>query len=60
VIKWIADGSVSIYISPAQLSYGAVRGLVATAIADITSGGQDIATVAQKLTDDANAAMESG
>lgn len=56
----IANQSVNIYISPKLLSYGAVRALVATAIADITSGGQDIATVTQKLTDDANAAMENG
>ncbi len=55
----IANDAANIYLSPQQLSYGTVRGLVATAIADVTSGGLDVATVAQKLTDDANAAMNS-
>ncbi len=56
----IAAGSVNIYLSPQQLSYGAVRDILATGLADVTSGGLDVAEVAQRMTDDANAAMEGG
>jgi ABC-type glycerol-3-phosphate transport system substrate-binding protein len=53
----LSSGDVDIYTSPQNLSYGKVRGLLATAIADVTSGGKDVKEVVQKLTDDANAAM---
>jgi multiple sugar transport system substrate-binding protein/sn-glycerol 3-phosphate transport system substrate-binding protein len=53
----LATGKVNVYQSPAQLSYGKVRSLVATAIADVTSGGKPVADVAKQLTDDANAAL---
>jgi ABC-type glycerol-3-phosphate transport system substrate-binding protein len=57
VNQLLASGAVTVYLSPQQLSYGAVRGLVGTAIADVTSGGKPVAEVVKKLTDDANAAM---
>jgi hypothetical protein len=53
----IADPSVKIYSSPAVLSYNPVRDLISKAWADVTSNGKDVATVAQQLTDDANAAQ---
>jgi ABC-type glycerol-3-phosphate transport system substrate-binding protein len=53
----LSSGNVTVYSSPQELSYGKVRTLLATAIADVTSGGKDVKEVAQKLTDDANAAM---
>jgi ABC-type glycerol-3-phosphate transport system substrate-binding protein len=56
----LANGDYTIYLSPQQLSYGQVRGIVATGIADVTSGDMDVATVAQRITDESNAALESG
>lgn len=56
----IASGAVSIYQSPQQLSYGNVRTILATGIADVTSGGLDVAEVAQRMTDEANAALAGG
>jgi multiple sugar transport system substrate-binding protein/sn-glycerol 3-phosphate transport system substrate-binding protein len=56
----LASGAVSVYQSPQQLSYGAVRDILATGIADVTSGGMDVAEVAQRMTDDANAALAGG
>lgn len=53
----IADPSVNIYSAPAVLSYNPVRDLIGKAWADVTSNGMDVATVAQQLTDDANAAQ---
>jgi multiple sugar transport system substrate-binding protein len=53
----IADPSVKIYSSPAVLSYNPVRDLISKAWADVTSNGKDVATVAQQLTADANAAQ---
>jgi multiple sugar transport system substrate-binding protein len=53
----VSDPSIKIYSSPQVLSYSAVRDLVSKAWADVTSNGKDVATVAQQLTDDANAAQ---
>jgi multiple sugar transport system substrate-binding protein len=53
----IADPTVNIYSSPQVLSYSAVRDLVSKALADVTSNGKDVTTVAQQLTADANAAL---
>jgi ABC-type glycerol-3-phosphate transport system substrate-binding protein len=53
----IASGGVNIYLSPQQLSYGAVRGILATGLADVTSGGLDVMEVAQRMTDEAAAAL---
>jgi multiple sugar transport system substrate-binding protein len=53
----ISDPTVNIYSSPQVLSYSAVRDLVSKALADVTSNGMDVATVAQQLTADANAAQ---
>ncbi len=52
----IASGEVSIYSSPQVISYGTVRGLVATAVADVTTNGMDVAEVAARLEEEANAA----
>lgn len=54
----VNDGAITIYGSPQQLSYGAVRGLIDEAIADVTSNGRDVAEVAQELEDAANAVHE--
>lgn len=54
----ISDPGIKIYSSPAVLSYNPVRDLIAKALADVTSNGLDVATVAQQLTDDANAAQQ--
>lgn len=56
----LASGTVNIYQSPQQLSYGAVRGILATGLADVTSGGLDVAEVAQRMTDESNAALAGG
>src|SRR5262249_5041128 len=56
----LAKGDYAIYVSPQVLSYGDVRGILATGIADVTSNGMDVATVAQRMTDDANKALSSG
>jgi len=45
----IASDAVSIYLSPQQLSYGAIREILATGIADVTSGGLDVMEVAQRM-----------
>jgi multiple sugar transport system substrate-binding protein/sn-glycerol 3-phosphate transport system substrate-binding protein len=54
----LSDQSVTIYSSPQQLSYGAVRGLMDAAVADVTVNGRDVAEVAQELEDAANATHE--
>lgn len=53
----VNGGTASVYASPQQLSYNAIRGLLATALADVVTGGMDPAEVAARLTADANAAM---
>lgn len=53
----LASGTVSVYVSPQQLSYGSVRDILATGLADVTSNGMDVAEVAQRMTDDANQAL---
>lgn len=60
VNQGLANGDFTIYSSPQQLSYGAVRDILATGIADVVSNGMDVAEVAQRMTDDANAALEGG
>jgi multiple sugar transport system substrate-binding protein len=60
VNQGLANGTYTIYSSPQQLSYGAVREILATGIADVVSNGMDVAEVAQRMTDDANAALEEG
>jgi multiple sugar transport system substrate-binding protein len=57
MVSKVASGAVGTYVSQQNLSYGDVRNLVATAITDVTSGGKDVAAVAQQLTDDANKAL---
>src|SRR5262249_49362348 len=52
MIHKVANGDVGIYVSEQNLSYGDVRNIVATGISDLTSGGKDVATVAQQMTDD--------
>lgn len=54
----INGGETAIYVSPQQLSYNAVRSLVATALADVTSGGMNVEEVAARLTEEANQALE--
>ena len=57
VIGILNDPDVTVYTSPNIVSYGTVRGLVSTAVADVTANGKDVNEVAQQLTDDANAAQ---
>lgn len=54
----VGNPDVSLYFSPQQLSYGAVRDLIATAIADVTANGRPIEEVAAELEEAANAAHE--
>jgi ABC-type glycerol-3-phosphate transport system substrate-binding protein len=56
----LAKGDYAIYVSPQVLSYGAIRDILATGIADVTSNSMDVATVAQRMTDDANKALVDG
>jgi ABC-type glycerol-3-phosphate transport system substrate-binding protein len=56
----IASDSVTIYLSPAQLSYSNVRAILATGLADVTSGGMDVQAVAERMTQEAADAMEGG
>jgi arginase family enzyme len=51
---------VNIYFAPQQLSYGEVRSILATGLADVTSGGLDVAEVAQRMTDEAAAVLAAG
>lgn len=60
VNELITADAATIYYQEQQLSYGAVRDILATGIADVTSGGLDVQAVAERMTADANAAMESG
>jgi multiple sugar transport system substrate-binding protein len=60
MVNRFANGEVSVYVSPQNLSYGTVREIVGQGIADVTSGGMDVAEVAQRMTDDANAALADG
>ncbi len=57
VVEQFANDELNVYVSPQNLSYGTVRDIVAAGLADITSGGMDVAEVAQRMTDDANAAL---
>lgn len=55
------DPDINVYVGFQRIAYGGVRGLVSTAIADVTANGRDVAEVAQELTDAANALeMEAG
>lgn len=45
---------VKVYSAPQELSYNAVRGLIAEAIADITTNGRDVQEVAAELEAEAN------
>jgi multiple sugar transport system substrate-binding protein/sn-glycerol 3-phosphate transport system substrate-binding protein len=54
----VNDPNIHIYQSPQQLSYGAIRGLIAEAVADVTTNGRDVNEVAQELEDEANAIHE--
>lgn len=60
MVNKLANDEVSVYVSPQNLSYSAVRDILATGIADVTSGGLDVAEVAQRMTDEANAALAGG
>jgi len=60
MVNMYANDEVTVYVSPQNLSYGDVRNIVATGLADITSGGMDLAEVAQRMTDDANKVLAGG
>lgn len=53
----IASGDVNIYGAPAELTYSEVRNILATGIADVTSGGLDVNEVAQRMNDEAAAVL---
>ncbi len=50
------DESINVYAGPQVLSYGAVRGMVSEAIANVTANGMDVTEAATALNDAANAA----
>lgn len=52
------DPDINIYTSPNVVSYGQVRGMIAEAVAAVTTGGEDVATVAERLQTDAQALHE--
>lgn len=54
---FLNDESVTVYAAPQVVSYGAVRGLVAEAIANVTANGMDVMEVATALEEAANAAL---
>lgn len=54
----VANADINIYSSPQQLSYGEIRGLVAEAVADVTTNGRDVEEVARELEEAANAAHQ--
>ncbi len=60
MINKLANDEVSVYVSPQNLSYSAVRDILSTGIADVTSSGLDVAEVAQRMTDEANAILAGG
>ncbi len=49
---------INIYTSPNVVSYGTVRGLVSEAVAAVTTGGEDVATVAERLQEQAVGVQE--
>ena len=53
-LELLNNPDIAIYQSPQQLSYGAIRGLIDQAIADVTSNGRDVMEVAQELEAEAN------
>ncbi len=54
----LANPDVNVYSSPPILSYGAVRPLIAEAVADVTSNGRDVQEVAEELEAEANEVHE--
>lgn len=48
---------IRIYSSPNAVSYGTVRGLVSEAVAAVTTGGEDVQTVAERLQEQATEAQ---
>jgi multiple sugar transport system substrate-binding protein/sn-glycerol 3-phosphate transport system substrate-binding protein len=60
MVAKLANDEVNVYVSQQNLSYGTVRGIVGQGLADITSGGMDVAEVAQRMTDESNAALAEG
>jgi len=59
VIEIFNDPDVVIYSSPNVPSYGSIRDLIATAMADVTLNGMDVDEVAEALTEEANEVHES-
>jgi len=57
-VNLVNDNAMTIYGSPQQLSYGAVRGLMDAAVADVTVNGRDVAEVAAELEESANETHE--
>jgi ABC-type glycerol-3-phosphate transport system substrate-binding protein len=51
------DPSIHIYFSTQNLTYGSVRDLVSSAMADVTTNGKDVQPVAEQLQKDANALL---
>lgn len=53
----LSDPEVKVYTGPRSLAYGAVRGLVSTAMTDVTSGGRPVDEVLAELEAAANQAL---
>jgi ABC-type glycerol-3-phosphate transport system substrate-binding protein len=53
------DPTIKIYFSTQDLTYGSVRDLVSSAMADVTTNGKDVQSVAEQLQKDANALLTS-
>lgn len=54
VNELIASDDVTIYSAPQVISYGEIRGLVAEAMADVTTNSMDVNEVAERLEAEAN------
>jgi multiple sugar transport system substrate-binding protein/sn-glycerol 3-phosphate transport system substrate-binding protein len=53
----LTDETINVYAGPQVISYGAVRGMVSEAIANVTANGMDVMEAATALNDAANAAQ---
>ncbi|HEX2906755.1 MAG TPA: extracellular solute-binding protein [Phototrophicaceae bacterium] len=58
MVNQFANDEVQVYLSTQNLSYSAVRDIIATGLADVTANGMDVAEVAQRMTDEAAVVVE--
>ena len=54
VFDLLAEDDLNIYTAPNLVSYGAIRGLIAEAVSNVTVNGMDVVEAAEALTEQAN------